>query len=136
MFPGKEHAELRPDEDLAGRYYDRVMLCIHDPGHALPRRLRVVSSQIDLSPTLLHILGINPRNHFEGHSIFGGRQRYPALLCMHEYYFGMVQPMAGAERRTSRPMAMRFASRNFTVAPPSRSAKASSISSPYRPRMS
>ena len=95
MFPGKEHAELRPDEDMANRYYDRVMLCIHDPMHELPRRLRVVSSQLDLTPTLLHLLGINAKNHFEGHSLFGTRQPHPGVLGMHEYLFGIYQPVTG-----------------------------------------
>ena len=95
MFPGKEHAALRPDEDMANRYYDRVMLCIYDPMHELPRRLRVVSSQLDLTPTLLHLLGINAKNHFEGHSLFGTRQPHPGVLGMHEYLFGIYQPVTG-----------------------------------------
>src|SRR5262245_39269909 len=44
--------------------------------------------------------------------------------------------IAGAERRTSRPTAMRRAFRNRTTAPPSRSASDSSISEGYLPRTS
>jgi arylsulfatase A-like enzyme len=56
-------------------------LIIFDPTHDLPRRVPVLSGHIDLTPTLLHILGIsNLPNAMTGFSIFGSRPRIPVLV--------------------------------------------------------
>jgi len=95
MFPGKEHADVRPDEDITGRYYDRILCGIYNPMYEMRGRSHVVSAQIDLAPTILHMLGLNVRNHFEGHSVFEGRRQFPELLGMHEYLFWIYQVVDG-----------------------------------------
>lgn len=60
---------------------ERLPLLIHDPLHALPREVPVLSGHTDLAPTLLHMLGLG---HLEtamtGHSIFGRRPELPLLV--------------------------------------------------------
>lgn len=83
-----DHAQFRtlhsaplftgPDE---GWTFGPVPLLLHDPRHALPRRVEVLSGTEDLTPTLLHLLGVSPRLHsLGGHSVFGSRRRHPALV--------------------------------------------------------
>lgn len=95
MFPGKEHADVRQGEDITGRYYDKILCGIYNPTHEMAGRSNLVSAQVDLAPTILHMLGLNVRNHFEGHSIFEGRRLFPELIGMHEYLFWIYQTVDG-----------------------------------------
>lgn len=53
----------------------------HDPLHELPKRPKVASGSQDLSPTLLHLLGLSERETtMGGHSIFGRRPGLPLVL--------------------------------------------------------
>ncbi|MEE9125897.1 MAG: sulfatase-like hydrolase/transferase, partial [Planctomycetota bacterium] len=101
MFPGKEHADVRGGEDITGRYYDRILCGIYNPMYLMKGRSNVVSGQIDLTPTILHMLGLNVRNHFEGHSIFEGRKLFPELVGMHEYLFWIFQKVDGKPTMTN-----------------------------------
>ena len=47
------------------------------------------------------MLGLNVRNHFEGHSIFEGRKLFPELIGMHEYLFWIYQVVDGKPRMTN-----------------------------------
>ncbi len=78
MFPGKQFNELISSQS----YYDENFFVMHIPNSILPREVDVLSSGIDLTPTLLQILGINVKNSFEGRSIFDDRKNYPAVLGM------------------------------------------------------
>jgi arylsulfatase A-like enzyme len=67
--------------DRFGEWSGRLPLLLHDPTHALPQRVPVLSGHLDLAPTLLHILGIvDQKNAMEGLSIFGQRPKHPVLL--------------------------------------------------------
>jgi phosphoglycerol transferase MdoB-like AlkP superfamily enzyme len=73
-------AKKRGEPGYAG-WSGRLPLLLHDPMHALPARVPVLSGHIDLAPTLLHMLGIRDvKNAMEGYSIFGRRPEYPLLL--------------------------------------------------------
>lgn len=68
-----------------GRAYrgwvERLPLLIHDPRHALPKRVPVLSGHTDLAPTLLHMLGLGELdNAMTGYSIFGLRPQFPLLV--------------------------------------------------------
>ena len=68
----------RPGE---GWSFVRVPLLLHDPAHALPPRVEVLSGSEDVAPTLLHLLGIDPGlNSLTGHSVFGKRCTLPWLV--------------------------------------------------------
>jgi lipoteichoic acid synthase len=70
IFPGWEYRQAR-GESWQPSYYDRLPLFIYDPGHDLPRIWQPeVATSVDLLPTLLHLLGINETNPFEGMSLF------------------------------------------------------------------
>jgi arylsulfatase A-like enzyme len=59
----------------------RLPLFLHDPLHALPARIPVLSGHLDLAPTLLHMLGIvDVPNAMTGYSIFGTRPKFPVLF--------------------------------------------------------
>jgi len=65
-------------EDEPGWTFDRVPLLLHDPVHALPARLSVLSGSTDLAPTILHLLGLTKGpTSMTGRSIFGSRRDYP-----------------------------------------------------------
>jgi hypothetical protein len=95
MFPGKEHQDARPGDDVGGRWYDRTLCAIYAPTHALPARLDTVCCQLDLTPSLLHLLDVDVPNPFEGLSLFEGRRDHPELLMMHEFLFGTLQLVSG-----------------------------------------
>ncbi len=57
----------------------------NDRQPTLSKEVNLYSSSIDIAPTLLQILNINPENNFEGHSIFDDREKYQNILGMHEY---------------------------------------------------
>lgn len=71
--------------EARGRRYTgwsgRLPLMLHVPTHALPREVPVLSSHLDLAPTLLHILGVRDvPNAMTGFSIFGRRSQLPMLV--------------------------------------------------------
>jgi Sulfatase len=70
IFPVPEYRRLRGN-DWQPSYYDRLPLFIYDPGHKLPALWEpAVATSVDLLPTVLHLLGINDTNPFEGVSLF------------------------------------------------------------------
>ena len=98
-----DHAELPPRkvEELVGRgplfgSFAPMPLLIHDPLHRLPTQVQTLSGQLDLAPTLLHVLGAPPVEHtFMGWSIFGQRRHHP-------FIFGrMGRRLAHARSRTA-----------------------------------
>ncbi|HEX2676171.1 MAG TPA: LTA synthase family protein, partial [Polyangiales bacterium] len=59
----------------------RLPLMLYDPTHQLPQRVAVLSSHIDLAPTLLHMLGVKEApSAMMGLSIFGLRREHPMLV--------------------------------------------------------
>jgi phosphoglycerol transferase MdoB-like AlkP superfamily enzyme len=80
----KEYGELM-NIGLHARLFDETLLLMHIPDSVLPREVDIVSSHIDLTPTILHMMGINVPNGFEGHSIFGSRESYPNILGLNEF---------------------------------------------------
>ena len=63
------------------RNFDKVPLLIHDPLHRLPTRIATLSGSTDVTPTVLHMLGlVRGLNSFTGRSIFGRRTQLPALV--------------------------------------------------------
>ena len=97
MLPGRENTRLRPDEDVAGRRYDRTLFAVYAPMfEGFAGRSRIVAGSVDVAPTILHMLGVDTRNHFEGHSVFGSRTLFPEILGMNEYLFATYQKVDGA----------------------------------------
>ncbi len=94
LFPGKEHANAR-SQNITMRYYDRIPLIIYNPFHEMVGRKKVMSGQVDLLPSLLHLLDINVANSFEGQSIFEDRSKYTNLLGVHEFHLNINQLIKG-----------------------------------------
>lgn len=65
-------------------YYDENVFLMYVPDGKLPKVVDKPSSELDVAPTILHLLDINVSNTFDGHSIFNDREEYPNLLGMHE----------------------------------------------------
>ncbi len=60
---------------------DPAPLLIHDPQRDLPGEVQVLSGTQDVAPTVLHLLGIEPKRHaMTGHSVFGRRRQLPTLV--------------------------------------------------------
>lgn len=66
-------------------FYDENLFMVYVPDSKLPKEIKVYSSGIDFSPTVLNILDLNVPNFFEGLSILGERKKYPNILGMNEY---------------------------------------------------
>lgn len=84
MWPSVKYTELfELDENV--REYDTVPFILYDPTHDLPGRLDMLASQVDITPSLLHVLEFDTPNPFEGHSVFGekGRAKYQNVLGSH-----------------------------------------------------
>ncbi|MBF0345817.1 MAG: sulfatase-like hydrolase/transferase [Nitrospirae bacterium] len=81
MYPGTEYHDSFYGTDGIGTF-DEIPLIIYDPIHRLPQRLDITSTQVDLPPSLLHMLDMGVVNPFEGHTIFGqkGRARFKNIL--------------------------------------------------------
>lgn len=80
QLPTNEVKRLIGEPALFGTFAPMPLL-IHDPLHALPKRVEVLSGQLDLAPTLLHLLGAPGVEHsFLGYSIFGERRSHPFLF--------------------------------------------------------
>lgn len=80
MIPGTEYREVRKPVDVTGMAFDKIPLIIYDPTRELVGSSRVLSTQVDLAPTTLHLLGINPPSPFEGHSVFDQGRSQQAVL--------------------------------------------------------
>lgn len=79
-LPTREVEALVGDGPLFGSFAPMPLL-IHDPLHRLPRAVETLSGQLDLAPTLLHLLGAPPVAHsFMGWSIFGARRQHPYIF--------------------------------------------------------
>jgi hypothetical protein len=85
IFPKPEYVALRgPTWEKS--FYDRIPLIIHAPGLRLPAVWMVeMGSSVDLTPSLLHLLGINHSNPFEGNSLFDDRHGQTGVLSDHTY---------------------------------------------------
>lgn len=84
VFPAALTKELFPEDAKTLTYYDPNLFIMYVPDSVLPKEVDMYSSSLDFTPTLLHILGINVPNSFEGRSIFDDRAKYPNILGMHE----------------------------------------------------
>ena len=78
-------SDLVPEEiyvDPTARHQsDKIPFLLHDPLHELPQHLATLGDTRDVSPTLLHILGVgDPPNSMGGMSLFGGRRTHPFLI--------------------------------------------------------
>lgn len=82
-------------------FFDKTIFMAYIPDSTLPKSVDTISSSIDFTPTLLHILGINPPNFFEGHSIFYDRQLYPNVLGVNEFQLYINQKDENGERKIS-----------------------------------
>lgn len=96
MHPGREYQVALEDGDFgnsSGKYFDEIPLLIYDPVHHLPERIDEIASSIDIAPSLLHMLGINVPNSFEGLSIFDreGRVSHQNLLGSNPNYYFYLQ---------------------------------------------
>jgi phosphoglycerol transferase MdoB-like AlkP superfamily enzyme len=111
-FPGSEIKSLAGQDANKLSFYDENMLMMYlpdlnpdlfgvdpsKPQNSLPKEVDLYSSSIDIAPTLLQILNINPENNFEGHSIFDDRQKYQNILGMHEYGLYINQEVNGQRK--------------------------------------
>ncbi|NQU77569.1 sulfatase-like hydrolase/transferase [Candidatus Falkowbacteria bacterium] len=81
--------------------FDETLFMMYIPDSILPKSVETFSSSIDFAPTLLHVLGINLPNFFEGHSIFYDRYLYPNLLGANEFQLYINQLASTGERDIS-----------------------------------
>ncbi len=82
QLPTRKIQRLIGNDALFGAFAQMPLL-IHDPLHALPATVDVLSSQLDLAPTMLHLLGLDTAkldNSFLGYSVFGDRRRFAFLV--------------------------------------------------------
>jgi phosphoglycerol transferase MdoB-like AlkP superfamily enzyme len=70
---GRGRTELPPEN-----YH--IPLIVYSPGHMKPGRVDAVSSQIDIGPTLLGLLGFSYRSRFFGHDILEDKGRHQRAL--------------------------------------------------------
>ena len=97
VFVADHSAPLAP-EDM-NRYlkgekdnsrYDRIPFIIYGPGNKLGNINNTISSQVDFTPTILHLLNIKTSNSFDGLSILEDRKSFPNFLGGHPenlFYF-------------------------------------------------
>jgi len=78
-----EYAKMEKENQII--FYDENLFMINIPDTVLKKEIDLFSSELDVTPTILHILNINAPNTFDGHSIFDDREEYPNLLGMHEF---------------------------------------------------
>ncbi len=91
IFPAAFKKKQFPDWAGKLNFYDENAFLMYVPESVLPKTIDTYSSQMDFTPTLLQILGINTPNNFEGHSIFDDRNKFPNLLGMHEFGWWISQ---------------------------------------------
>lgn len=99
-FPGDDVKQIFPEDADALTYYDPNFFALYVPGTVLPKEVNVLSSGIDLLPTLAQIFSINVPNSFEGHSIFDDRSQFPNILGMHELGLYVNQVAKNGKRET------------------------------------
>jgi hypothetical protein len=98
IFPVPEYRQLR-GSDWTPSYYDRLPLLIYAPGYQLPRTWEPpIATSVDLLPTLLHLLGINDANPFEGLSIFDDQTGRTGALGDNVEFLYSNQLDAGGQR--------------------------------------
>lgn len=85
IFPAAYSKDMLKNTKEKLTFYDETFFQMYIPDSNLPNESDIYSSGLDFAPTLLHVLGINKPNAFEGHSIFDDRTKYPNLLGMHEF---------------------------------------------------
>ncbi|MFH1790012.1 MAG: LTA synthase family protein [bacterium] len=100
IFPAALTVETAPEAVGKIAYYDENTFLMYIPDTVLPKEVDQYSSGIDFTPTILHILGINAPNSFEGHSIFDDYNKYDNILGMHELGLYINQSISG-QRKTS-----------------------------------
>ena len=103
QLPTRKVQALIDQPQLFGAFAPMPLL-LHDPLHRLPKTLDVLSSQVDLVPTLLHLLGLDDatlRHSFMGYSIFGQRRDHPFLVGRTGKRSAYVQ---GPSARSTHPM--------------------------------
>ena len=93
-----QYAEMESQNQIT--FYDENVFMMYVPDTKLPKIVNTYSSELDVTPTILHLLNINVPNTFEGHSIFDDREKYPNLLGMHE--LGLyINQLDGSKKRQS-----------------------------------
>lgn len=100
QLPTSEVKALIGVDELFGTFAPMPLL-LHDPLHRLPRTVDVLASQIDLAPTLVHLLGARASelpHSFLGYSIFGERRRHPLIVGRTGQRSGHIQ--SGTARNT------------------------------------
>ncbi len=85
VFPAGVTKDIFPEDAGKVNFYDENAFMMYIPDNKLPKKVDMYMSGIDIAPSILHLLGINTPNSFEGHSIFADRAQYPNLLGMHEF---------------------------------------------------
>ena len=99
VFPAGVTKDIFPEDAGKVNFYDENAFMMYIPENKLPKKVDMYMSGIDFAPSILHLLGINTPNSFEGHSIFDNRNKYPNLLGMHE--FGLyINQIDGQDKRT------------------------------------
>ncbi len=115
IFPGQSTKEVLGKNFAT--YYDENVFLMYVPDSILPQEISAYSSNIDFAPTILHLLNINTDNVFDGHSIFGDRQKYPNLLGMHEFGLYINQLSENGKRQVSYnlPSELKCVAKDFTA---------------------
>ncbi len=85
IFPTAVTKDIFPEAAGKVTFYDENAFLMYVPDSILPKKIDTYSSGIDIAPSILHLLGINVSNSFEGHSVFDDRDKFPNLLGMHEF---------------------------------------------------
>jgi phosphoglycerol transferase MdoB-like AlkP superfamily enzyme len=99
VFPGAYDRKTFPQEAGKLNFYDQNTFLMYVPDSVLPKNVDTYASSLDVTPTLLHILGYNTTSSFEGHSIFDDQSKYPSLLGMHELGLYINQITASGTRK-------------------------------------
>ncbi len=75
LYPNTDYKKVAGQEWIAS-VYDELSLIIYDPIHILPKQLNVNATSVDLAPTVLQLLDIDPhqKNSFMGISIFDKKE--------------------------------------------------------------
>ena len=117
VFPAAYTADTMPEGIKRMNFYDEIFWAAYIPNSILPKEISLYSSSLDLTPSLLQLLGVNPPNSFEGRSVFDDREKYPNLLGMHEFGFFMNQIYPGSGIRKAEynmPSNLQCADADFT----------------------
>ena len=101
VFPAGVTKDIFPEDAGKVNFYDENAFMMYIPDNKLPKKVDTYSSGIDFAPSILHLLGINASNSFEGHSIFDDRNKYPNLLGMHEFGLYINEINEQGKRTTS-----------------------------------